>query len=59
MIGDKVTDITSNRKILSVCIRFVDETDSPKIKEGFLYFVHLERGTGRKIVEEIGHTKNH
>ena len=53
MIADEASDKTSNTEVLSVCIRFVDETDSPKIREAFLEFVHLKRSTGRKIAEEI------
>ena len=55
IIADEVTDPHGNQEILSLCVRFLDMTDSehPEIKEVFVDFIHLKRATGKKIADAI------
>ena len=54
-MADEVTDQHANQEILSLCLRFVDATDSehPEIREVFLDFIHLKRATGQNIADAI------
>ena len=51
---DEVTDQYANMEILCMCIRFVDVTNAkPCIKELFIDFLHLQRGTGEAVANGI------
>lgn len=51
---DEVTDQYANMEILCICIRFVDVTNAkPCIKELFLDFLHLQRGTREAVANGI------
>ncbi|XP_071477426.1 52 kDa repressor of the inhibitor of the protein kinase-like [Diadema antillarum] len=54
VIADEVTDPHGNQEVLSLCLRFVDVTDTkPHVREVFLDFLHLQRATGKRIAESI------
>ena len=58
IIADKSTDPHSNQEILSLCLRFVDQSspNDPHIKECLINFMHLERNAtmiSRKILESL------
>ena len=59
IIADKSTDPHSNLEILSLCLRFVDQSspNDPHIKECLINFMHLERTNAtmisRKILESL------
>ena len=51
---DEVTDHYANMEILCICVRFVDVTNAkPCIKELFVDFLHLQRGTGEAVANGI------
>lgn len=52
VIADEVTD-SSNKEILSLCLRFVSFEPIPVIKEIFFDFLHLEGINGEKIAETL------
>jgi hypothetical protein len=57
VIADEVTDTSSNREVLAVCLRFLDRTTRPAtIKEEFFDFVNLTRTTGESIANSIVET---
>ena len=48
LIADEVTDTTTNKEVLSLCLRFLSGNDDPSsvnISEVFVDYVHLERTT--------------
>ena len=51
VIADEVTDKHANQEVLSVCIRYVDvsQTGSITINEELLDFAHLKRTTGEAV----------
>ena len=51
IMADEVTDPHANQEVLTVCLRFVDE--SRAIKEVFFDFQKLERATGETITNGI------
>ena len=58
IIADESTDPYSNQEILSLCLRFVDQSspNDPHIKECLINFIHLERNAtmiSRKILESL------
>ena len=58
IIADESTDPYSNQEILSLCLRFVDQSspNDPHIKECLINFMHLERNAtmiSRKILESL------
>ena len=58
IIADESTDPHSNQEILSLCLRFVDQSspNDPHIKECLINFMHLERNAtmiSRKILESL------
>ena len=59
IIADESTDPYSNQEILSLCLRFVDQSspNDPHIKECLINFMHLERTNAtifsRKILESL------
>ena len=57
IIGDEVTDDIANQQIFSLCIRYIDyginNSLSPKIRENFIDFCHVDRGTADAIVKAI------
>ncbi|KAJ8032894.1 Zinc finger MYM-type protein 1 [Holothuria leucospilota] len=56
VIADEVTDNTTNKEVLSLCLRFLSGSDTPSsigISEVFIDFVHLERTTGKAIADAI------
>ena len=51
---DEITDHYANMKILYICVRFVDVTNAKTcIKELFVDFLHLQRGTGEAVANGI------
>lgn len=51
---DEITEQYANMEILCNCIRFVDVSNAkPCIKELFLDFLHLQRGTGEAVANGI------
>ena len=59
IIADESTDPYSNQEILSLCLRFVDQSspNDPHVKECLINFMHLERTNAtmisRKILESL------
>ena len=55
VIADETTDRYANRKILAVCLRFVDLSlpHDPHIKECLLSFLHLDRANADSISRSI------
>ena len=57
IIADKSTDPHSNQEILSLCLRFVDQSSPNDVKEYLTNFMHLERTNAtmisRKILESL------
>ena len=57
IIADKSTDPHSNQEILSLCLRFVDQSSPNDVKECLTNFMHLERTNAtmisRKILESL------
>ena len=59
IIADESTDPHSNQEILSLCLRFVDQSspNDPHVKECLINFMHLERTNAtmisRKILESL------
>ena len=59
IIADECTDPHSNQEILSLCLRFVDQStpNDPHVKECRISFMHLERTNAtmisRKILESL------
>ena len=59
IIADEGTDPHSNQEILSLCLRFVDQSspNQPHVKECLINFMHLERTNAtmisRKILESL------
>ena len=55
IIADESTDPLSNQEILSLCLRFVDQSspNDPHIKECLINFMHLERTNATMISREI------
>ena len=58
IIADESTDPYSNQEILSLCLRFVDQSspNDPHVKECLINFMHLERNAtmiSRKILESL------
>ena len=54
VIADEVTDSHGNQEVLSLCLRFVDVTDTkPHVREVFLDLLHLQRATGKRIAERL------
>ena len=56
LIADEVTDTTTNKEVLSLCLRFLSGNDDPSsvsISEVFVGYVHLERSTGKAIADAI------
>lgn len=59
IIADECTDPLSNQEILSLCLRFVDQStpNDPHVKECLISFMHLERTNAtmisRKILESL------
>ena len=59
IIADECTDPHSNQEILSLCLRFVDQStpNDPHVKECLISFMHLERTNAtmisRKILESL------
>ena len=58
IIADESADPYSNQEILSLCLRFVDQSspNDPHIKECLINFMHLERNAtmiSRKILESL------
>ena len=59
IIADESTDPHSNQDILSLCLRFVDQSspNDPHVKECLINFMHLERTNAtmisRKILESL------
>ena len=59
IIADESTDPHSNQDILSLCLRFVDQSspNDPHVKECLINFMHLERINAtmisRKILESL------
>lgn len=59
IIADECTDPLSNQEILSLCLRFVDQSTphDPHVKECLISFMHLERTNAtmisRKILESL------
>ena len=56
LIADEVTDTTTNKEVLSLCLRFLSGNDDPSsvnISEVFVDYVHLERTTGKAIADAI------
>ena len=56
LIANEVTDTTTNKEVLSLCLRFLSGNDDPSsvnISEVFVDYVHLERTTGKVIADAI------
>ena len=56
LIADEVTDTTTNKEVLSLCLRFLSGNDDPSsvnISKVFVDYVHLERTTGKAIADAI------
>ena len=59
IIADECTDPHSNQEILSLCLRFVDQSmpNDPHVKECLISFMHFERTNAtvisRKILESL------
>ena len=57
IIADESTDPHSNQEILSLCLRFVDQSSPNDVKECLTNFMHLERTNAtmisRKILESL------
>ena len=55
IIADESTDPYSNQEILSLCLRFVDQSspNDPHIKECLINFMHLERTNATMISRKI------
>ena len=57
IIADESTDPYSNQEILSLCLRFVDQSSPNDVKECLTNFMHLERTNAtmisRKILESL------
>ena len=59
IIADESTVLRSNQEILSLCLRFVDQSslNDPHVKECLINFMHLERTNAtmisRKILESL------
>ena len=57
IIADESTDPYSNQDILSLCLRFVDQSSPNDVKECLTNFMHLERTNAtmisRKILESL------
>ena len=55
IIADESTDPLSNQEILSLCLRFVDQSspNDPHIKECLINFMHLERTNATMISRKI------
>ena len=54
--ADEVTDRHANQEVLSLCLSFVNVTDTdkkPHVREAFLDFLHLQRATGKSISTAI------
>ena len=51
IIADESTDPLSNQEILSLCLRFVDQSslNDPHIEECLIIFMHLERTNATMI----------
>ena len=49
IIADESTDPHSNQEILSLCLRFVNQSllNDPHIKECLINFMHLDRGVAQ------------
>ena len=55
IIADESTDPHSNQNILSLCLRFVDQSspNDPHVKECLINFMHLERTNATMISRKI------
>ena len=54
IMADEVTDPHGNQEILSLCLRFIDVSNTkPHIREAFIDFAHLERATGVGVSNAI------
>ena len=56
VIADEATDTVTNQEVLSLCIRYCDQSDetlNSPVREVFIDLVNLERTTGEKIAENI------
>ena len=55
IIADESTDPHSNQEILSLCLRFVDQSspNDPHVKECLINFMHLERTNATMISRKI------
>lgn len=55
VLADEVTDTTTNKEVLTLCLRFLSGTDRANISisEAFVDFIPLERTTGRAIADAI------
>ena len=53
IIADKSTDPHSNQEILSLCLRFVDQSSPNDVKECLTNFMHLERTNATMISRKI------
>ena len=53
IIADKSTDPHSNQEILSLCLRFVDQSSPNDVKECLINFMHLERTNATMISRKI------
>ena len=55
IIADELTDLISNKEVLSLSVRFVDKDMvlHVHVREEFLEFVSVERTTGQDIADEI------
>lgn len=53
IIADESTDPYSNQEILSLCLRFVDQSSPNDVKECLTNFMHLERTNATMISRKI------
>ncbi|XP_071965592.1 52 kDa repressor of the inhibitor of the protein kinase-like [Antedon mediterranea] len=53
IIADEVTDTTTNKEVLSICLRFLTGDEQVEIAEHFVDFVNLNRTTGKAIADAI------
>ena len=53
IIADESTDPHSNQEILSLCLRFVDQSSPNDVKECLTNFMHLERTNATMISRKI------
>ena len=56
VIADEVADTVTNQEVLSLSIRYCDQSDetlNSPVREVFIDLVNLERTTGEKIAENI------